>query len=91
MRTHIQPKTVASPSRKLLCAVLSTEAGMHAQGHFQIILNRQHCPLLQRDLSPFMRIMYASGVWSYIVGAISTPFFIIVPMVTCAAVALLET
>ena len=51
------------------------------QGHFQIILNRQHCPLLQKDLSIPMRIMYASGVWSYVVGAISTPFFIIVPMV----------
>ncbi|KAK9803849.1 hypothetical protein WJX73_008180 [Symbiochloris irregularis] len=52
------------------------------KGHFQIIFNRQHCPLLQSQLSPFMRMYYASGVWSYVVGAVSTPFFIIVPMVT---------
>lgn len=26
--------------------------------------------------------MYCSGVWSYIVGAIATPFFIAVPLVT---------
>ena len=29
-----------------------------------------------------MRIMYCSGVWSYIVGAITTPLFIIIPLLT---------
>jgi hypothetical protein len=29
-----------------------------------------------------MRIMYCSGVWSYVVGAVATPFFMIVPVVT---------
>ena len=29
-----------------------------------------------------MRIMYCSGVWSYIVGAVATPFFMVVPVVT---------
>ena len=42
----------------------------------------QHCPLLQSKLSWPMRIMYSSGVWSYIVGAISTPTFILIPMIT---------
>jgi hypothetical protein len=42
----------------------------------------QHCPLFQSKLSWPMRIMYSSGVWSYVVGAISTPTFIIIPCVT---------
>ena len=29
-----------------------------------------------------MRILYCSGVWSYIVGAITTPLFIIIPLLT---------
>lgn len=29
-----------------------------------------------------MRLMYLSGVWSYVVGAISTPLFILVPILT---------
>ncbi len=52
------------------------------QGHFQIMFSWQHCPLLQSKLSWPMRIMYSSGVWSYIVGAISTPTFIVIPCVT---------
>lgn len=52
------------------------------QGHFQIVLSRQHSPLTIRGLSPFMRIMYCSGVWSYIVGAVTTPLFIIIPLLT---------
>ena len=52
------------------------------QGHFQIVLSRHHSPLMIRGLSPFMRIMYCSGVWSYIVGAITTPLFIIIPLLT---------
>ena len=38
--------------------------------------------MMIRGLSPFMRIMYCSGVWSYIVGAITTPLFIIIPLLT---------
>ena len=51
------------------------------QGHFQIALNRERCPLLQKRLSWGMRILYMSGVWSYIVGLTSTPTFIIIPLV----------
>lgn len=29
-----------------------------------------------------MRLLYCSGVWSYVVGAISTPTFIIIPLIT---------
>ena len=46
------------------------------------MFNRDHCPLLQSRLSWPMRIMYMSGVWSYIVGAIATPLFIVIPIVT---------
>lgn len=48
----------------------------------QILFNFEHCPLFQSRLSIFMRIMYLSGVWAYIVGALSTPTFIIIPIVT---------
>jgi hypothetical protein len=48
----------------------------------QILFNYEHCPLFQRRLSVFMRVMYMSGVWAYIVGAISTPTFIVIPIVT---------
>lgn len=55
---------------------------MRMQGHFQIMFSWQHCPMFQSKLSWPMRIMYSSGVWSYIVGALSTPTFIIIPCVT---------
>ena len=51
------------------------------QGHFQIVLSNEHCPLFQKDLSWFQRMMYCSGVWAYIVGATTTPMFIIIPLV----------
>ncbi len=54
---------------------------VHVQGHFQIVLNNDHCPLFQKDLSWFQRLMYCSGVWAYVVGAITTPMFIIIPLV----------
>ena len=54
----------------------------NVQGHFQIMFSWQHCPLFQWKLPVFMRIMYCSGVWNYITGAISTPLFIVVPMIT---------
>ena len=29
-----------------------------------------------------MKLLYCSGVWSYVVGALSTPTFIIIPLIT---------
>ena len=52
------------------------------QGHFQVVLSRAHCPLLQRELRWFDRILYCSGVFSYVVGAITTPTFILIPILT---------
>lgn len=52
------------------------------QGHFQVLFDRVHCPIFQSDLSWLQRIMYLQGVWSYIVGSLCTPTFIIVPIVT---------
>ena len=52
------------------------------QGHFQIMFSKAHCPLNQPRLSFFMKMMFMSGVWSYIVGAVSTPTFIIIPIIT---------
>ena len=51
------------------------------KGHFQIFFSR-HCPLVVPGLSPLQRILYCSGVWSYVVGALTTPFFMAVPIVT---------
>lgn len=64
------------------CQPCSNDSLCCIQGHFQIVLSRHHSPLMIRGLSPFMRIMYCSGVWSYIVGAITTPLFIIIPLLT---------
>ena len=58
-----------------------TGEGVLLQGHFQIVLNNEHCPLFQKDLGWFHRLMYCSGVWAYIVGAVTTPMFIIIPLV----------
>ena len=51
------------------------------KGHFQLFFSR-FCPFFVRGLSPLHRVMYASGVWSYFVGAITAPFFMAIPMVT---------
>lgn len=61
------------------------------QGHFQIAMNMERCPLLQKRLSWGMRILYMSGVWSYIVGLTSTPTFIIIPLVSLTPQNLLQT
>jgi endoglucanase len=50
--------------------------------HFQIILNLRRCPLFQFRLRPFDRVMYCSGVWSYIVGAVTTFTFLLIPLLT---------
>ncbi|KAK9785109.1 hypothetical protein WJX73_003901 [Symbiochloris irregularis] len=52
------------------------------KGHFQIFLNSDKCPLFIEELSLWKRILYSSGVWAYFVGALTTPFFIAVPLVT---------
>ena len=53
------PFTACDPSAHgwTLCAA----AGAAAQGHFQIMFNRQHCPLFQSKLSLWMRILYSSA------------------------------
>lgn len=50
------------------------------QGHFQMFFSR-HSPLLQSGLSPFMRLLYCSGVWSYVVNALCTPLFLVIPVI----------
>eukprot|EP00884_Botryococcus_braunii_P018967 jgi/Botrbrau1/5754/Bobra.0134s0026.2 len=52
------------------------------KGHFQIIMSREHSPLFQKRLSFGMKILYCSGVWSYMVGALTTPLFILIPLLT---------
>lgn len=52
------------------------------KGHYQVIFSRQHCPLFQRKLGLMMKVLYCSGVWSYIVASIATPTFILVPLGT---------
>ena len=50
--------------------------------HFQIIMNLRRCPLFQFRLRAFDRVMYCSGVWSYIVGAVTTFTFLSIPLLT---------
>lgn len=52
------------------------------QGHFQLVFSWQHCPLVVRNLPFLHRLLYCSGVFSYVVGAITTPTFIIIPLLT---------
>ncbi|BDA41271.1 Cellulose synthase 1 [Coccomyxa sp. Obi] len=52
------------------------------KGHFQIILNPTRTPLFQWKLRLFDRLMYCSGCWSYTVGAVTTPVFIAIPVLT---------
>ena len=52
------------------------------QGHFQIVMSSEHTPFFMEGLSFFQRFMYLTGVWAYIVGALTTPMFIIIPLVT---------
>ena len=53
-----------------------------ARQHFQIIMSLRRCPLFQFRLRPFDRVMYCSGVWSYIVGAVTTFTFLSIPLLT---------
>lgn len=52
------------------------------KGHFQIIFNPRRNPLFQAGLPIFDRLMYCSGTWCYFVGALTTPFFAAIPLVT---------
>lgn len=52
-----------------------------AKGHFQVIFS-EHNPFKQKGLSLGMKILFCSGVWSYIVAFIATPTFILVPLLT---------
>jgi len=62
-----------------------------SQGHFQIILNPVRTPLFQWKLRLFDRLMYCSGCWSYTVGAVTTPVFIAIPVLTIWIGALRDT
>jgi len=46
------------------------------------MFSKANCPLNQPRLSFFMKMLYISGVWSYIVAAVSTPTFIMIPIIT---------
>jgi len=55
------------------------------------MFNPKVCPLFQSKLSWGMRILYSSGVWAYMCAAISTPTFIMIPLVCPALLLLLES
>ena len=91
MQTLLQSACSAlAPSRPAACAAVLQALFLLVQGHFQIMFNPKVSPLFQRKLSWPMRIMYCSGVWSYLIGAISTPTFIIIPLVSTHALAMCQ-
>ena len=47
------------------------------QGHFQIFFHPEMCQLSQFKLSTAMKIMYTSGIWSYMICSICTPFYMV--------------
>eukprot|EP01023_Acetabularia_acetabulum_P045661 TRINITY_DN463_c0_g1_i1.p1 TRINITY_DN463_c0_g1~~TRINITY_DN463_c0_g1_i1.p1 ORF type:complete len:1207 (+),score=229.86 TRINITY_DN463_c0_g1_i1:181-3801(+) len=51
------------------------------KGHFQIFFTRQ-CPLLNTNLSLFMRIMFSSTIFTYVAAGLVTPFLYMVPIIT---------
>ncbi len=84
---HVKPPSAAL-GRRARRARMRGKRGAYAPRirrgaqHFQIILNLRRCPLFQFRLRPFDRIMYCSGVWSYIVGAVTTFTFLLIPLLT---------
>jgi len=84
---HVKPPSAAL-GRRARRAWMRGKRGAYAPRirrgaqHFQIILNLRRCPLFQFRLRPFDRIMYCSGVWSYIVGAVTTFTFLLIPLLT---------
>ena len=73
MHTGFATTPINWTDARVLCGVLQ---------HFQIIMNLRRCPLFQFRLRAFDRIMYCSGVWSYIVGAVTTFTFLSIPLLT---------
>lgn len=59
-------------------STLTPPAISSLQGHFQIIMNRKYCPLFRAKLDWLSRMLYVSGVWSYVINAITTPIFMAV-------------
>ncbi|KAK9814697.1 hypothetical protein WJX72_010067 [[Myrmecia] bisecta] len=53
-----------------------------SKGHFQMMFSWIHCPLFQRRLPFGLRLMYVSGCWSYVITALATPTFIIIPIIS---------
>lgn len=45
-------------------------------------MNRKYCPLLRSRLDWLSRMLYCSGVWSYVINALTTPIFMAVPIIT---------
>lgn len=41
-------------------------------------MNRKYCPLFRAKLDWLSRMLYVSGVWSYVINAITTPIFMAV-------------
>ena len=56
------------------------------KGHYQIFFQPKYCPLFQHQLSIWMRLMYSTGIWSYVVCAICTPFFLVSLPRLCARI-----
>ena len=52
------------------------------KGHFQTFWKWETCPLIQRTLDPFDRIMYSSTCVMYLSAALTTPFMTFIPIVT---------
>ena len=79
------PSSLCRPERLSGCLLDQQQFEEHlpcAQGHLQVILNLAHSPLLQRRLRLIDRLMYCSGIWSYVVGVLTSFVFIAVPFVT---------
>jgi len=82
-------KVVQSPERPHRMQVRNVfqQRSRWTKGHFQIFFQPKYCPLFQHQLSVWMRLMYSTGIWSYIVCAICTPFFLVNPLIQNASVA----
>jgi endoglucanase len=45
-------------------------------------MSRKYCPLFRSRLDWLSRMLYCSGVWSYVINAFTTPIFMAVPIIT---------
>ena len=57
-----------APQTALCLQVCRRSTSHHPSHRTPVFFSKEHCPLFQAGLSPLMRIMYCSGVWSYVVG-----------------------